>query len=195
MSTRDRILGRVRDALSAREDIAHPGPFEGWRADAAPPPLEAFVQAFEAAGGEVVHVADYVQAGEWIAGFCSDFQSAVVGQGVPESLRPALEAQTPDAAELGVSWARCAIGETGSLVLGAEDGRLVQLLPPTHVVFLPASQVHATLRDALVSLEQSLPSALGLHSGPSKSADIGQILVKGVHGPGRVIAVIVGTSS
>ena len=37
-----------------------------------------------------------------------------------------------------------------------------------------------------------LPSAIGLHSGPSKSADIGQVLVRGVHGPGRVIAVLVG---
>jgi len=38
----------------------------------------------------------------------------------------------------------------------------------------------------------ALPTALGLHSGPSKSADIGQVLVRGVHGPGRVVAVIIG---
>ena len=45
---------------------------------------------------------------------------------------------------------------------------------------------------SVASHPPSLPSAVGLHSGPSKSADIGQVLVKGVHGPGRVVAVIVG---
>ena len=37
---------------------------------------------------------------------------------------------------------------------------------------------------------QTLPRALGLHSGPSKSADIGQVMVKGVHGPGRLVVVV-----
>jgi L-lactate dehydrogenase complex protein LldG len=32
---------------------------------------------------------------------------------------------------------------------------------------------------------------VGFHSGPSKSADIGQILVRGVHGPGRLIAGLI----
>ena len=40
-------------------------------------------------------------------------------------------------------------------------------------------------------MRADLPSAIGLHSGPSKSADIGQIMVKGVHGPGRVVAVVI----
>jgi L-lactate dehydrogenase complex protein LldG len=35
-----------------------------------------------------------------------------------------------------------------------------------------------------------LPAALALHSGPSKSADIGRILVRGVHGPGRLVAAV-----
>ncbi|MGC8905434.1 LUD domain-containing protein, partial [Thermus sp.] len=37
---------------------------------------------------------------------------------------------------------------------------------------------------------KALPAALGLHSGPSKSADIGQVMVKGVHGPGRLVVVV-----
>ena len=44
--------------------------------------------------------------------------------------------------------------------------------------------------DALGAVRADLPAAIGLHSGPSKSADIGQVMVKGVHGPGRVIAVV-----
>jgi L-lactate dehydrogenase complex protein LldG len=61
---------------------------------------------------------------------------------------------------------------------------------PTHVVFVHARDVYATLREALIGLADDLPSAIGFHSGPSKSADIGQILVKGVHGPGRLVAVL-----
>ncbi len=195
MSARDQVLGRVREALTNRAPVAHPGDFEGWRAEESPPPLEAFIRTFEAAGGEVVQVADTAAANAWLAGFCADFGSASVGMGVPEALRPALADQPPQSAELGVSMARCVIGETGSLVLGAEDGRLTQLLPPTHVVFVHASDAYATFREALLALRESLPSAIGLHSGPSKSADIGQILVKGVHGPGRVVAVLIGAPS
>jgi L-lactate dehydrogenase complex protein LldG len=90
--------------------------------------------------------------------------------------------------------ARAAVGETGSLVMDARDGRRAQLLVPTHVVFVQEAHVLATLRDALRDVRADLPSAIGLHSGPSKSADIGQIMVKGVHGPGRVVAVLIAGS-
>lgn len=73
--------------------------------------------------------------------------------------------------------------------LSSEDGRRVQLLPPVHLVLLERDRLYPTLLEALLALE-GLPSALGLHSGPSKSADIGQVMVKGVHGPGRLIVIL-----
>ena len=91
-----------------------------------------------------------------------------------------------------MSLARGAVAETGSLIMDARDGRRAQLLVPTHVVFVRTRDVYATLREALTELADDLPSAIGFHSGPSKSADIGQILVKGVHGPGRLVAVLMG---
>ena len=68
---------------------------------------------------------------------------------------------------------RGAVAETGSLVLDARDGRRVQLLPPTHVVLVRTRDVRATLAEALDEVARDQPSAVGLHSGPSKSADIG----------------------
>ena len=194
MNARERILEKVREALVARDPATHPGDFEGWRAETPAPPVDAFVRTFEAAGGEVVRVDDETDAGAWLAGFSAEFTTAAVGQTVSPSLRPPLDDCPADTADLGVSMATCAVGETGSLMLSAADARLAQLLPPTHVVFVSSCDVFATLRDALVASKQALPSAIGLHSGPSKSADIGQILVKGVHGPGRVIAVLIGDS-
>ena len=49
--------------------------------------------------------------------------------------------------------------------------------------------VFARMEDALRELLDGLPAAVGLHSGPSKSADIGRTVVTGVHGPGRCMVV------
>lgn len=195
MSARDRILLRVREALVSREPIPHPGPFLGWRPGEPPAAVAAFMHAFEAAGGEVLQVPDESAAAEWLRDACTEFGTATVGVGVPASLHPDLPSAAPDLADLGVSMARCAVAETGSLVLGAEDGRRTQILPPNHIVFVREQDILGTLRETLSALKPKLPSAVGLHSGPSKSADIGQILVKGVHGPGRVIAVVISTDT
>lgn len=193
MSARDRILERVRAVLPSREDAAYPGPFLGWRAG----PLASdvpgwFSEMFTKAGGEVVRVGSPGLASAWLADFAAGFGTASVGATLPADLIPQLAIAPPEVAELGVSMGRGAVAETGSLILDARDGRRTQLLPPTHVVLVRVEDVHATLADALDHVSHDLPSAVGLHSGPSKSADIGQITVTGVHGPGRVLALIVG---
>jgi L-lactate dehydrogenase complex protein LldG len=190
---KQRILGRVRTALTGRSTVAHPGPFESWR------PLDVTAQTaidrlatmLEAAGGEIVRLPDEAAARGWLSSFSKDFSSVALGETLPAALRPALPIAAADVAPLGISRARGAIAETGSLLLDARDGRRAQLLPPTHVVFVHGSDVHVTFRDALSRIRHDLPSAMGLHSGPSKSADIGHIMVKGVHGPGRLIAVVI----
>lgn len=199
MSARERILARVRDAIEARPRTPHPGVFRGQR-PASPPadPLDGFAALFTRAGGEVVRAADEDGAGKWLSSFAQGLggvalEGVAVGADVPDSLRAVLPTAgaSPEAAPLGVSRAVGAVAETGSLLLDARDGRRVQLLPPTHVVVVRASEIYPTLAEALRALRADLPSALALHSGPSKSADIGQILVTGVHGPGRVIALVI----
>lgn len=190
MSARERILARVRDALEDRPRSPHPGTFAGWRPTPPPPAVEGFVATFTRAGGEVAPVADLAAARAWLEDFAQAFARVAVGATVPEALRLPGAVEAPGEADLGVSLALGAVAETGSLVLGAADGRRVQLLPPTHVVIVPTGTVRATLAEALSGLRGDLPSAVGLHSGPSKSADIGQVLVRGVHGPGRVVAVL-----
>ena len=208
MTARSSILDRVRIALANREVVAHPGSFEGWR-----PVMhsgnqtEQFTEMFEKAGGEVVSFKTQTEASLWVRGFLSDFNSHSVGElargRLNEEAEPDewIEEIDPSAVEAGVSLAFGAVAETGSLIMTPQDGRRAQLLPPVHVVFVDQAKIYETLSEGLLALKNELhpgnneggglPSAVGLHSGPSKSADIGQVLVKGVHGPGRVVTVIV----
>lgn len=196
MSPRNRILGYVRGATASRPRVPHPGRFDGrFLAGDDRPPSERFAEQFTASGGEVERFADVAAATRWLAEFSRDFESVTVGVTVPGALRPRLPSTCPDLATLGVSYAVAGVAETGSLVLDARDGRRTQLLAPTHVVFVREREIHHTLVGAMVTLKADLPSAVGLHSGPSKSADIGQILVRGVHGPGRIVAAIIGEPS
>ena len=197
MSARDRILQRVRAAVEPRDPVDHPGAFGSWRPDPvdrspSDGPVEAFVRAFTSVGGEVARVDGREGAAEWLAEAVSDLAGICVGRGVPPSMVPAVPRLPADVAPLAISWSRGAVAETGSIILESSDGRRSQLLAPTHVVLVPVETVQVTLAEALSSLRPELPSAVGLHSGPSKSADIGQVMVRGVHGPGRIIALLLG---
>jgi len=105
---------------------------------------------------------------------------------VPPDLAPGLPEVPPEAAELGVSRALAGVAETGSVVLSSREGRRGQLLVPRHLVWLFEADLYGTLLEALRAVREEDAAALALHSGPSKSADIGQIMVQGVHGPGEL---------
>mgnify|MGYP001825770557 FL=1 len=196
--SRERILQRVQEGLGGRPAVDHPGSFPGGYSQSDPTPadlssLERFRENLEKVGGEVFSFPSSKAARAWLKGFASDFDSVAFGETVPSELRVREPAGEPAEAGLGVSMARCAIAETGSLVLEAGDGRRTQLLPHAHVVWVMADTVHETALTFLQGLSgQRVPSVFGLHSGPSNSADIGQIMVRGVHGPGRLIAGIIG---
>ncbi|GMR13156.1 MAG: LUD domain-containing protein [Gemmatimonadota bacterium] len=187
---RDGILTRIRSALAGRQAVAHPGVFVG--SPPSGPAIEAFADRFRAAGGEVERFSNMDEAGDWLDGFEHAFEGVAAGADVPTELATHLPSRPAREAPLGVSMARYAAADTGSLVLDSHGGQLPQLLPPTHLVWVRADAVVATLGEAIEAARGDLPSALALHSGPSKSADIGRVIVTGVHGPGRVVVGIVG---
>ncbi len=95
--------------------------------------------------------------------------------------------------EAAVTTARAAIAATGSLVLwpSAEEPRLMSLVPPLHVAVLAADRLYDSL-EQLMNEEgwaAGMPTNALLISGPSKTADIEQTLVFGVHGP-KALAVL-----
>ncbi len=99
------------------------------------------------------------------------------------------------AAGVGVTSVNYALAETGTLVLlsSREEPRLISLLPPVHIAIFSQSQILANLSELLALLPNpaELSSSMVLITGPSRTADIEQILVRGVHGPGDIYAVIV----
>jgi len=103
------------------------------------------------------------------------------------------------AAAAGVTGADWVLAETGSLVLSSfhEGSQLASLAPPVHIAFYLRRQVLATLEEVLEQLPVGGPAAqapgrsIVFVTGTSRTADIEQIMIRGVHGPCQVHAILV----
>ena len=95
-------------------------------------------------------------------------------------------------ADVGLTGADGALAETGSVILemNASQSRLASLLPPVHIVMLPVSKIVPDIFTWTANRNGEMPSQLVIISGPSKTADIEQTLVVGVHGPKRFIVIV-----
>lgn len=103
-------------------------------------------------------------------------------------------------AAAGITGIDFALAETGSLVLSSvtEGSQLASLVPPIHVALYRRSQVVGSLEEVLERLPisrrpdvQSLGRSVVFITGTSRTADIEQVLVRGVHGPQEVHAILV----
>jgi L-lactate dehydrogenase complex protein LldG len=95
----------------------------------------------------------------------------------------------------GLTGARAALADTGSLVLahGPGCGRLASLLPPVHVALVSRRVLYPSLA-AFLAVEPhavSESSNLVIVTGPSRTADIEMTLTHGVHGPRELHVVLV----
>jgi L-lactate dehydrogenase complex protein LldG len=210
--TRDHILHRIRTALgrSAGQAVADPPPV---RIRVPEVGREARVESFkirlEALGGKVHHAATGEEARALVA-------SALEGKTSVASLAPFLaecgitgiagvESGIVDrdrlrercaAVDVGITSADYALADTGSLVMLStmREARLVSLLPPAHIAVVPVERLLTGLDELFTVLPNpaEAASSMVLITGPSRTADIEQILVRGVHGPGQITVVLVG---
>jgi len=99
------------------------------------------------------------------------------------------------AAAVGITSADYCLADTGTLVMlsSREEARLISLLPPIHLAVVSRERILSGLDELLtaVPLPAEQSSSMVLITGPSRTADIEQILVRGVHGPGEIHVVIV----
>ncbi len=98
--------------------------------------------------------------------------------------------------DIGITSADYALSDTGTLVMlsSPAEARLISLLPFHHLAIVPRERILTSLDELFTVLphpaEQS--SSMVLITGPSRTADIELVLVRGVHGPGFITVVIVG---
>jgi L-lactate dehydrogenase complex protein LldG len=96
-----------------------------------------------------------------------------------------------------LSHALYALADPGSVAIAAspEEPRARSLLPEVHVTVVPEDRILPGLPELLARIGGDLPSSLAIVSGPSRSADIEQVLALGVHGPREEHVVIVPAGS
>ena len=96
--------------------------------------------------------------------------------------------------DASITTTRGGIADTGSLILWPtpDEPRLMSLVPPIHIAVLDSSQIYSTFREAMISENwvSEMPTNALLISGPSKTADIEQTLVYGIHGCKELVVLV-----
>ena len=130
-------------------------------------------------------------------------QRMLVPAGVPVTMVPTdvqavpdldLPYDTLDRCDGVLTLATVAIALTGTIVLTHGEGegrRALTLIPDYHVCVVRADQVVETVPEAMRRIQALDPALVTTISGPSATADIEMIRVRGVHGPRTLDVVIV----
>jgi len=147
------------------------------------PAVRDFLQGHNLAA-ELVHGGDpYIQSLEW-----RRHKTVKARQGLPD----------PDD-QVSLAKAFAGVAETGTLVMlsGPENPATLNFLPFTEIVLVEAKDIVGDYESAWDRLRAdrgagNMPRALTWVTGPSRSADIGQALLLGAHGPGNLHIVVVG---
>jgi L-lactate dehydrogenase complex protein LldG len=100
--------------------------------------------------------------------------------------------------QLSITGAEYLIAESGTIVsvAGAQASRQISLLPSIHVILATPQQIFPNMAELFLEIQRKhgtkLPgSTLTCITGPSRTADIEKVLIKGVHGPMRLVLIMV----
>jgi len=96
---------------------------------------------------------------------------------------------------VGISQAIAAVAETGTLVCAAspKTPTLLNFLPETSIILLEKRQIMATYEEAWqqFALNKCLPRTINFITGPSRTGDIEQKLLLGIHGPKKLHIILI----
>jgi len=213
MSARERILARVRRATGGGDRVAVAVRLGHSQARAAPVPASAQSRD-EARIAQFIEKTVAVDATASRLASLDDLPAALADElrnrNLPAAIRTGSDAaferdwgtleHTTGPGRLDepvtLSRAHLAMAETGTLVLasGPENPVTLTFLGETHFVVVAADDIKAGFEDMWAEWRQRGldPRTVNMVTGPSRSADIGQTLQLGAHGPVALHVFVVG---
>lgn len=205
---REEILSRVRAAKGGA--AAPPAPRDYRRADERPHDelVDLFCERVRDYRAEVERVSvDQVSRAIATAASRHAARRLVIPAGLPQQWRPpelelidddAFSPRELDAFDGVITGCAVAIAETGTIVLtaGPDQGRrALSLVPDLHICVVDANQIVGTVPEAigqLAPIAGATRRPVTFISGPSATSDIELQRVEGVHGPRRLVVLVVG---
>lgn len=220
-SARARILSRIRrstvkgdeaerrNAIDTRlknpERNIVPGRGQGDEAHR----IQVFTRMMESVGGTVEILDDVNDVPASVAQYLRNTnRPAQIRRGSDEHLAnlPWHRAQTlevnegraQDADTASLTHAFAGVAESGTIVQisGSANPTTLNFLPEAHIVLLEAKDLHASYEEAWVRLREiygpgQMPRTVNMISGPSRTADIEQTIVRPAHGPKDMHVIII----
>ena len=196
---RAQVLASVREALAKHPTKAALPEWQASQVVCNPPQAFAtladhFRFKFEAAGGFVVEGWAELTAFLQNQGVKRGYVDPAFGGALSTShfeIEHQFDRARVDEYEFGVTRAASAIAESGSIILNEKDSssRIGALAPWVHVAVLETSRLVPDIPTAIANFGDDRATAFV--TGPSKTADVEGILIKGVHGPGIQVCCLI----
>ena len=193
MSSKEKILGRCREGIRERFEMPL---LDDIRAVRYSDPLGQFISMSEAVGGKVVTLAE----GENVNALLKRLfpEAKEIASSLPE-IRIATrnpdtveDAGALDGTDLGVIRGRFGVAENGCIwIPQTMKERAVCFISEHLVILLPKGEIVNNMHEAYRRLEFNDYGYGTFISGPSKTADIAQVLVMGAQAARSVTVVLV----
>ncbi|HEX5003012.1 MAG TPA: LUD domain-containing protein [Bacteroidia bacterium] len=209
-TSREKILKKIRAALISKS--ANPYPHldfdkQIFRMNDDVPEL-IFARNFRDAGGNFVFCSDILEFAENLLTLAQlkSLQGIVC---VENSIAGFLEqcefpvhrdTSLVSSSQAAVTLCESLVARTGSILVssGQASGRLLPSFVPVHIVVAFTNQLVDDIQDGLQLLKKKYgdkqPSSFTFITGPSRTADIGNELVKGAQGPGELYLFLIDKS-
>jgi L-lactate dehydrogenase complex protein LldG len=207
-SGRERILARMRQALTVPSAKHSPSGERGLIFAPIPDPLDRFQKECEGNKTECLLVADQKASASAVSSILASLPPGeVFVQDSPQlrtmssawesalSLRWSTDGAPSESSQATVTNAENLVAMTGSILVSAAcGGRGASVVAPVHIVVAGIDQLVPDLESVFARQRErgtiARNSFLCLITGSSRTADIEKILVMGAHGPRRLVVVL-----